>query len=190
MENELIALLKINDQEALKRLFDLYHHSLCLLAIKIVRDKDQAKDIVQEVFIKLWKNRERLEITGSLLAYLKRATVNTSLNYIESASVSKKQPLQKSDLTFYSRNNTDENLGYDELKRKADNAIEELPVRTRTIFILIRTEEMSYKEAAEAVGISMKAVEKEMMKALKLLREALKDYLTPTILPLVANLFF
>jgi RNA polymerase sigma-70 factor (ECF subfamily) len=190
VERELLTLLKLNDQKALEKLFDLYHKSLCLLAFKITRDKDQAKDIVQEVFIKLWKNRERLEITSSLFAYLKRATVNTALNYLEGATVLRNQPLEKSDLTFHSRDTTGQKLAYDELKEKADDAIQKLPVRTRTIFILIRTEEMSYKEVAEAVDISMKAVEKEMMKALRLLREALKDYLTPSILPLVANIFF
>ena len=190
MEKELIALLKINDQKAFGKFFELYHKSLCLLALKIVRDNDQAKDIVQEVFIKLWKNRQRLEIRGSLFAYLKRATVNTALNYIESPGVLRSQPLEKTDLTFHSRNATDQPLAYDELKQKADDAIQKLPVRTRTIFILIRSEEMSYKEVADSVGISMKTVEKEMMKALRLLREALKDYLTPSILPLIANIFF
>lgn len=190
MEKELLALLKLNDQKALEKFFDLYHKSLCLLAFKICRDKDQAKDIVQEVFVKLWKNRQRLAITGSLFAYLKRATVNTALNYIEGPGVLRNQPLEKTDLTFHSRNITDQALAYDELKKKADDAIQKLPVRTRTIFILLRTEEMSYKEVAETVGISLKAVEKEMMKALRLLREALKDYLTPSILPLIANIFF
>lgn len=185
-----MALLKTHDQKALKILFDLYHAPLCLLAFRMVGDKDQAKDIVQEVFIKLWKNRQRLDITCSLYAYLKRATVNTALNYIESTSRLKKESLEKSDLIAHARDTTDQKLAYDELKEKTDDAIRKLPPRTRTVFTLIRSEEMSYKEVAETLGISLKAVEKEMMRALKLLREALKDYLTPVIVPLVANLFF
>ncbi len=86
MEKELIALLKKDDQKALKTLFDQYHAALCGLANRIVKDKDQAKDIVQEVLIKLWKNRQQLAIASSLNAYLRRATVNTALNHLESIS--------------------------------------------------------------------------------------------------------
>ena len=182
----MVTLLKTHDEKALKSLFELYHTSLCLLAYTIVKDNDQAKDIVQDVFIKLWKNRMSLEITSSLNAYLKRATVNSSINFIESGYVKNKHRLEKSNLTFYSRNTADQELTYDELKKRADDSIQNLPIRTRGVFTLIRSDEMTYKEVAETLGISVKAVEKEMMKALKLLREALKDYL-PSFMLLLAN---
>lgn len=177
MENDLIALLRHDDQKALKALFDQYHGPLCSLAYRMVQDRDQAKDIVQEVFIKLWKNRQRLEINDSLNAYLKRATINTSLNHIERVSRFTQQQPGRSDLLFHSRNTADQELNYNELAKRVEDAILELPVRARMVYTLIRSEELSYKEVAETLDISVKAVEKEMMKALNLLRHALSDYL-------------
>jgi RNA polymerase sigma-70 factor (ECF subfamily) len=171
-------------------LFTEHYSPLCLLAFRVVRDQDQAKDIVQDVFLKLWKNRRSLKITTSLHAYLRRATVNTALNYLESGYFRKKHALEKTDLSFHSGSAADEQHAYHELKNRADAEIEKLPLRTRTIFILIRSDEMSYKEVAETLGISLKAVEKEMMKALKLLRTALRDYLPSALIPFLANNFF
>jgi RNA polymerase sigma-70 factor, ECF subfamily len=188
-EKEIIALLKNDDQEALKQLFDTWHSTLCLIAFRIIKDRDQAKDVVQNVFIKLWRNRKQLQITSSLSGYLKRATVNTALNYIESPAYINKQEIEKADLSFYATNSTDHGISYDELKVKSDAAIQSLPVRTRAVFALIRSEEMSYKEVSATLGISTKAVEKEMMKALKILREALKEYLLAAILFFLAYSF-
>jgi RNA polymerase sigma-70 factor (ECF subfamily) len=190
MEEDVASLLNADDQNALNVLFEEYYSPLCLLAFKIVRDRDQAKDIVQEVFIKLWKSRHVLKITTSWKAYLKRATVNTALNYLESGYFQKKHPLEGADLSFYSGTTADEQHAYNELKKRSDEAIENLPLRTRTIFVLIRSDEMSYKEVAETLGISLKAVEKEMMKALQLLRTALRDYLPAATIPFLANIFF
>jgi RNA polymerase sigma-70 factor, ECF subfamily len=73
---------------------------------------------------------------------------------------------------------SDQGLDAAELSMKAEKAILALPERTRLVYTLIRSEEMSYKEVANTLSISTKAVEKEMMKALRILREALKEYLT------------
>jgi RNA polymerase sigma-70 factor, ECF subfamily len=185
----LVTLLKKDDPAAMKAIFKNCHSLLCRLVYQMVKDTDQAKDIVQDVFVKLWRNRHTLEIEVSLEAYLKRAAVNTTLNYLERTSRWKNQELKDHDLSALALNTTDQNISFDELSQKANNAIQNLPIRTRTVFTLIRSEEMSYKEVAESMGISMKVVEKEMMKALKLLRTALKDYLNPSLLILLANAF-
>jgi RNA polymerase sigma-70 factor, ECF subfamily len=189
VEKELIILLKKNDQGALKMLFERYHSSLCRLAATIVRDKESAKDIVQEVFIKLWRNRAQLEITSSWNAYLRRATVNTALNYLESHKRMIREDLDHPELARHSDASADKELAFDELKKKADHTIEKLPGRTRIVYTLIRSEEMSYREVAETLNISLKAVEKEMMKALKMLREALREYLPSAIILAVAEQF-
>ena len=187
MERELITLLRRGDQRALQTLFDSYHASLCALACRLINDHERAKDIVQEVFIRLWKNRHQLEIKTSWNAYLKRATVNTALNHIKQASASRNLILEKTNLSSNLTQSSEQEFIYSELKKKADDEIEKLPPRTRTVFKLIRSEEMSYKEVAEVLDISIKAVEKEMMKALKLLREALRDYLPVIAGSIMAN---
>jgi len=177
-EKDLLELLRKDDPSAIKHIFDSYHPTLCMLAYRVLKDTDQAKDSVQDVFIRLWRNRQHLEITGSLAAYLKKATVNTALNVVKSRTRFNKQGLGQTDLSALASNLTEEDVFYKELTQKADNAINDLPERTRIVFTLIRSEEMSYKEVAATLRISTKAVEKEMMKALRLLRKALGDYLT------------
>ncbi len=184
-EKDLVGLLKKNDRGAMQVIFKTFHSSLCRLAYAIAKDTDQAKDIVQEVFIKLWKNRQQLEITESLEAYLKKAAVNTALNYLDSKNRWKKQDLDKSDLTSFASNPTAQAISFEELSNRANKAIDQLPIRTRSVFTLIRNEEMSYKEVSDSLGISPKAVEKEMMRALRLLREDLKDFLHPFVILLI-----
>jgi RNA polymerase sigma-70 factor, ECF subfamily len=176
-DKALLALLRKDDPLAMKVIFNHNHILLCNLVFRMVKDTDQAKDIVQDVFLKLWRNRHKIEIEVSLEAYLKRAAINTALNYLESIGRWSKLELNEHDLASFALNSTDREFSFDELSQKASTAIQNLPTRTRTVFTLIRSEEMSYKEVAEALDISIKAVEKEMMKALRLLRESLKDYL-------------
>jgi RNA polymerase sigma-70 factor (ECF subfamily) len=152
-----------------------------------LKDTDRSKDVVQEVFIKIWQNRKSMEITGSLHAYLRKAAVNTALNHLESANRRRVVDLAEADLTALASNTTIQEISFQELNEKAKQAILQLPVRTRTVFTLIRNEEMSYSEVADALDISSKAVEKEMMRALRLLREALKNYLNPSLLIFLAT---
>jgi RNA polymerase sigma-70 factor (ECF subfamily) len=179
-EQQLVSRLKQSDPAALESLFFQYHQQLCKVSFRLVNDVDKAKDIVQEVFIKLWKNREALEIAVSLQAYLKRAVINTSLNVIERDKRSRIVPLEKG-LTETDQATAATPHEVSELEKRAHHAVENLPTRTKAVFKLIRMEDMSYKEVAVVLAISEKAVEKEMMKALKLLRRALTDYLPALI---------
>lgn len=179
-EKELLVLIKNDDRSAIKILFEKYHSTLCRVAYRLLKDKDHAKDIVQEVFIKFWNNRTSIEINTSLAGYLKRSVINASLNHLEKE---KRHPSASFDQLPNHPMGTaaDQDYALAELTRRVESAINNLPVRTRAVFILIRQEEMSYKEASESLNISMKAIEKEMMKALRLLREMLKQFLTLAI---------
>ncbi len=181
-EKELINRLQQHDRLAVKELFEKYHAGLCLTAYRILQDREEAKDVVQEVFVKLWKNRTGLQIHTSLQAYLKRAVVNTSLNWLEKEKKFSKAELEKADHLPSDSHGVEQEQMAEELALLAERSIQNLPARTKAVFVLIRQEEMSYKEVAEALEISLKAVEKEMMKALRLLREALKEYLPVFVL--------
>lgn len=180
-EKDLLALIKNDNRLALKTLFEKYHSTLCLLAYRLTKRDDVAKDIVQDVFIKFWNSRNSIEITVSLAAYLKRSVVNTAINQLEKDERYAKVPFEK--ITSHPLSaSTDEAFALHELSAQIEKAIGALPLRTRAVFLLIRKEEMSYKEVAEALNISLKAVEKEMMKALILLRQMLKNYLAVILL--------
>src|SRR5262249_14714803 len=129
------------------------------------------------VFVKLWTGRERLNLTGSLEGYLKRAVFNTALNHIEQRDLKLRHMEGINNVRTALPRTPEAELQYSELEESVKAAVNDLPNRTRSIFVLIRSEEMSYKEVAEELQISTKAVEKEMMRALRLLREALKEYL-------------
>lgn len=184
-ENKLLSLLKKDDQSAIKIIFEKYHTSLCILAFRLTRNRDLSKDIVQDVFTKFWNNRNTIEITSSLSAYLKRSVINAALNELEKDRRHSKIELEN--LPHHPlMSASDADHSFAELSSHLERAINTLPPRTRAIFLLVRREEMSYKEVSESMSISLKAVEKEMMKALKLLRGMMKNFLpVMLILPIV-----
>jgi RNA polymerase sigma-70 factor, ECF subfamily len=175
-ERALINSLKKGNPLSMRTIFDSHFNQLCRVAFRVVEDRDQAKDIVQAVFVKLWTRRESLEIKGSLESYLKRATFNTALNHLDERE-RKMRHMGNMSLNPATRSTADSEIQYTELKASVNTAISQLPNRTRSIFVLIRSEDMSYKEVADELQISTKAVEKEMMRALRMLREALKNFM-------------
>ena len=186
-EKILVAALKQSDRSAVDAIFLKYHALLCRVAFRILGDVEESKDVVQEVFIKLWQNRVELNIQFSLEAYLRRAVINTALNRLESK---RRVSTDSLDVTGLAQHEpvVHQQTEYAELSAQVDRAVNNLPPRTKAVFTLIRFEEMSYKEVADALEISTKAVEKEMMKALRLLRNLLREYLPLFLLPVLATL--
>lgn len=155
-------------------------------AYTLIKDDVMAEEMVQNVFYKLWKNRETIQITESLTAYLYRSVYHESLNYLKHLKV--KAAYQ----TYAARNmetvnNSTERIKLRDLQAKLDVALKELPEQCRTIFQMSRFEELKYIEIAERLGLSVKTVENQMGKALKLLRLKLVDFL-PAILLLLLNI--
>jgi RNA polymerase sigma-70 factor (ECF subfamily) len=189
-DHMLLAGLAQGDRQVFRQLFDTYHSRLYSLSFQMLRDSDKAKDVVQEVFIKVWNNREKISVTHSLEAYLKRSVINTTLNVIENEKRHSFLSLfNPSSVALVDRQNQTLIDNADELRQTIDKAILSLPARTRAVFVLVRIEQMSYDQVSESLQISNKAVEKEMMKALRLLREQLKHFLTVSVIPTLAFIF-
>ena len=167
--------------EDIEQLFKLHYISMCQTVYRIVRDEAIAEDIVQDVFFNFWKKREQLNITTSLAAYLKRSATNAAIDYLR-----KKRPTSQNsfdiDEPIYQHlaidsNQSDDNIRTEELSNHIEAALELLPPRCKEVFMLNRFEELSYQEVADTLGISIKTVENQIGKALKIMRVALKDYL-------------
>ena len=131
-----------------------------------------AEDIVQEVFLQIWLNRTRLDPTKNIKSYLYIATRNRALNVLRRASVEREH--QEKITYIDSRVLTPE----DELERhqtiqEAYRAIDQLPKRCRTIFMMSRFDHLKYAEIADILNISIKTVETQMGRALKSLRQSL-----------------
>jgi RNA polymerase sigma-70 factor (ECF subfamily) len=172
-------------QDDFGHLFRLHHKSLCDLAYNIVVDKDAAKDIVQEVFIKLWGNREKLTFGDQIKHYLFKATAHTAYNYVRSHK--RVSPLEDySGLSTLQTFPGTERVEYKELEIRARQAIDKLPPKCKAIYILSRHEGLKYQEIANTLGLSIKTVENQMGIALEKLRNELKPFLSPEFLALLA----
>ncbi|RNI25039.1 RNA polymerase sigma-70 factor [Rufibacter latericius] len=157
----------------METLFKQYYVLLCRTAVRFTKDTEAAEDLVQEVFCKIWQNREVLEVSTSYKAYLVRSVTNQALNYIEK----QKRLVLAEDTTPYessvSANTTMEQLEGTEMEGRIQQALNELPPQCRLIFEMSRFEELTYKEIAETLQLSPKTVENQMGKALRILREHL-----------------
>lgn len=173
-ETELLKIFKEDGSRGLELIFKQYYKQMCSTAIRITKEASLAEDIVQEVFFELYKKREQVKIQ-SLGGYLKRSVYNRSLNRIKSTRDFVDSEDLNIELSDHSAN-SQENLEYKELSDYLNEVIDKLPEKCRLIFVLNRFEELSYKEIAEKLEISLKTVENQMSKALRILREEMKHY--------------
>jgi RNA polymerase sigma-70 factor (ECF subfamily) len=187
-DTTIIQLLKHRDESGFEQVFKFYFKNLYRYALTILQDHDQAEDIVQNVFYKLWDKMDSLQLQDSLAAYLYRAVYNESLNHL------KHKKVRLGYQTYITRTMKDQTDGahgkvmFSELERRLQKAINELPEQCRTIFQMSRFEELRYLDIAQRLGISVKTVENQMGKALKLLRTKLIDYLPLIVLFLLTIL--
>ena len=144
---------------------------LCKTIFKIVGDKDTSEDIAQDSLYLVWEKRNEINISAK--SYLYRMAINKSFNYLQRDK--KFVKTQDCDLTEYELpvNDTEEKIDYLYTNELVNKAISSLPPACKAIFIMSRIDQMSYKEIGEALEISVKTVENQMLKALKVLREKL-----------------
>ena len=180
MENTAKISVNIADQRVFESLFSTHYEPLCRYATKIIGDKDDAEEVVQQVFYKLWEKRQERAIQTAVHSYLFRAVKNACLNQQQHEKVKREYVAYTA--TYNNEIAVEDNLEIKELEQKIALAIQRLPEGCREIFEMSRNENLSYKEIAEKRGISIKTVENQMGKALKLLREELKEYSLPILL--------
>lgn len=187
-DDELLALLLTDGELAIDLIFRKHYSFLCKSVYRIIPDSQITEDLAQEVFYEVWRKRAQLKITTSLRAYLKRAALNKALNYIRDQKIDFRNAPAKEELV----SKTDsiiEALAADNLQQEINAAIDSLPERCRLVFVLSRFEEMSYRQIAAQLDISMKTVENQISKALKSLRIALAEHLPLGLLVLIMAFF-
>lgn len=166
------SFLRSDPERAFNIIYDQYYERLCLSSYKILLDKSAAEDIVQEVILELWNKRDILEVNISLFAYLKRAVYNRSLNFIKARGkiASDEQVLI---LMKDKEDGIEDEMIGNEMKERLNKIIQSLPEKCRHVFSLSRYEEKTYNEIAEILDISVKTVENQISKALKILRNSM-----------------
>lgn len=172
-------------EDLFEQVFKSHFKSLHAYACTIMRDPMPAEEIVQNIFLKLWEKKEEITIRENVSVYLYRAVHNESLNYLRHRKV--RSAYQSYAMRQHKQTEQErpaEKVVMKELEKRLEIALRELPEQCRTIFQLSRFEDLKYREIAEKLGLSVKTIENQMGKALKLLRLKLVDFL-PTVLLLI-----
>jgi RNA polymerase sigma-70 factor (ECF subfamily) len=147
-----------------------------------MEDLDDAEEIVQQVFVNFWEQRENIDIENSARAYLFRSVRNACLNKKKHIKI-REQYKEHNEMEINSNAvDLDKILNASELDTRIRKAIDQLPPERRKIFIMSRYDEKKYQEIANELNISIKTVENQIGSALKFLRKELIDYLTILIL--------
>ena len=174
----------ISAYTAFDSLFNRYYVGLCVYSESFVGNRQTAEDLVQDVLVNLWIKREELNLNDNMSAYLYKAVHNASIQYLrhqkvrDCYSANIKTKLAESEFIPIEWVTIDANLTEtDEIQRLYHQAMEQLPEKTREVFLCSREKEMKYSEIAEHIGLSVKSVEYHVSKALEVFRKVLKDYL-------------
>lgn len=174
-DRELQERLRRGDHSAFDVIFRAHYAALVGLAERMVREREAAEEVVQDVFVEVWRRRETLAIEETMRAYLYRATRNRALNRIRHEQVRQKnQHKVEADASVEPALRRVEEREIDQAVREA---VSNLPDRCREVFELSRGSGLKYAEIAEVMGISVKTVEAQMGKALRVLREQLASWL-------------
>ena len=174
--DDILTRLRADDKTALKSLFEEYYLSVCKTIHRFIREKSTVEDLAQEVFIRFWDKRRQIEINSSLPAYIRRMAINEALAYLRRHKRFDDREVT-ADMLPGTTDSAEEHFLHQELEVQVRDAINELPPRCRTVFQLSRYEELTYQEIADQMEISIKTVENQMSKALRILRERLRPYL-------------
>ncbi|MBC9795822.1 RNA polymerase sigma factor [Sinomicrobium weinanense] len=172
--DRLISLLKQGDEKAYEYLMDRYYRKLCIYANSLTNDSLTAEDIVQNVFIRLWKKRHLLTIRTSLKSFLYRSVHN---EYID--QYRKNVALLNVEKRYIEHLNAiiepEEAQGNEKLIKQVFEAIQNLPPRCKEVFMLSKKNGLTNIEISEYLGISINTVENQIGKAFKILRKSLKN---------------
>jgi RNA polymerase sigma-70 factor (ECF subfamily) len=180
MQNELISNGESIDI-IYKNLFTEHFEGLYLYAFTLLKSNEDAKDIVQQAFLRLWQKKNSLDIINSGKSYLYTSVYHLSLNAIRDKNVKEKKIEH---LSKKSESEFQNPLEISESRKRINTAIEELPARCKEVFIKSRFDGKKYTEIAVDMNISVKTVEAQMGKALKLLREKLSDLIETGVIVL------
>jgi RNA polymerase sigma-70 factor (ECF subfamily) len=175
-DDELAKRIRQHDRVAFELLFRRYAQPLCGFAYRYIRSMDIAEELVQDVFANIWERREEWAPQGSVKSYLFLSVRNRAFKVLKHEQVRHKYETAWAPEGVQDPMYIEATLDDIALRRIVDSAVNSLPERARLVFTLRREQELSYAEIATILGISIKTVENQMTRAIKLLQERLAPY--------------
>nr|WP_321484671.1 RNA polymerase sigma-70 factor [uncultured Draconibacterium sp.] len=168
--HKILSALAQDDEASLEKLFNHYYPRLFNFSKSILKLEDGIDDILQEVFVKIWKNRKNINSAATFNSYIFIITRNLLLNELRRQLSFQNTKEEVKRLSLANEYSLSEQIDYQELKEKIDAFVEELPDRQKEVFLLSRNEGLSHKEIAEKLGIKPKTVEYHITLALRCLK--------------------
>jgi len=170
-EEELVSLLNQGDEAALHTLYDRYVQRLYLFILRTAKSPELAEDVVQDVFVRIWQNRARIEPTRSFKAYIFAAAKNHLINLLQRIQRESNILHEISRYAQVGENSTDRTLDFEERNALIMEAVQKLPPQCRAVFERCKLQGMSYKQVAAELAISEGTVNSQMVKATKIIRK-------------------
>lgn len=175
-EHELVLRLTNGDKDAFCELYAQYKNRLIYFAMKFVKSRDFAEDIFQDTFTSIWQTHRFINPDADFSSYLYTIVRNRVLNEIR--GIQTNQKLKESILSqaIDFTNNTKEHVAFNDLQRILDDAVKKLTPRQREIFEMSRVKQMSHKEIAGLLGISINTVQEHISVSLRIIQSYLRKY--------------
>jgi RNA polymerase sigma-70 factor (ECF subfamily) len=174
-EKLLIRELQRGNVKAFELLYQQYHARLYNFCLSIIRNKLDAEGMVQDVFIAVWENREKLDESKSFSGFIFSISKNKALNRIKQ-NLSRKVYLEYMQMENQAQNYMASDIESRELMDYLLKTIQELPDKTKQIFLLSRNEGLTYKQIASKLDVTENVVDHEIRKSLKYIKEKLSDF--------------
>ncbi len=153
-----------------QQVFEQYYNALCNYAFTFLKESSSSEDVVQEVFVKIWEKRQDLVTSDTIRFYLFRAVRNNCLTWLQNEKKTVMVELNDYDAPDTQTSHMDDEKPEVDYRQQLAEAMNQLPPKCREVFVLSRLSKQSYKEIAGTMNISVKTVENQIGKALKLLR--------------------
>ena len=177
-DKTLIEKVKNSDKVAFKKLFFNYHDTLSRFVLYKVQDKDVAEDITQETFLRVWKTRHKLKPRKTFFSLIARISTNLCYDHFRHTEVRQRHETLIPINHNKRLNQPEEDVLGESLEFEIQKIVDtDLPEKCRQVFILSRIEKLSNSEISKVLGISVRTVENQIYRAIKILKNKLKNYL-------------
>ena len=170
-ENELIELLKNSDKKAFEQLYHNYKLRIYGNLIKMVKSEEIAKEILQDLFVKIWTGRQNLDPERSFRSYLFKISENLVYDFFRKAAVNKKLEAYLVSVAAPTESTVEQHIYYKEGSYVLAKAIEQLPPKRKQVYILCKVEGKSYEEASQILGVSISTINEHIVKASQAVRK-------------------